>query len=104
MRLVLSKWEEMELAELIVDTNGNGRVSLPINDGACDDEICIVCSFRLSIFYSQPEINTGWRNVDSYALTIDEIYLDVNGITVDIEVEYDAGRIDTYVSQRLNQI
>lgn len=103
MRLVLSKWEEMELAELIVDTNGSGQVSLPINDGACDDEIRIVCDYRLSVFYENPEDSTGWRHVDTYALTIDEIYLDVNGITVDIEVEYDAGRIDTYVSQILNQ-
>lgn len=103
MRLVLSKWEEMELAELIVNAKGNGQVFLPIDDVSRDDEICIVCSYRFFKFYGQPEDNTGCRHVDTYALTIDEIYLDVNGITVDIEVEYDAGRIDTYVSQILNQ-
>ena len=104
MKVILSKWEEMELAELIADTNCSGQVSLPITDGACDDEIRIICDYRLSVFYRQPENNTGWRHVDTYALTIDEIYLDVNGMTLDIEVEYDAVRIDTCVSQLLNQI
>lgn len=101
MRLVLSKWEEMELAELIVNAKGNGQVFLPIDDVSRDDEICIVCSYRFSNSMGSQRIIQD--AVDTYALTIDEIYLDVNGITVDIEVEYDAGRIDTYVSQILNQ-
>ena len=100
MKLTLSKWDLIELAQKIAEANCDGSVSIPIYevDGR---GFQVVCEFNLHVYYGEREDNTGWQNVDITDFCVTNMYVACNGEPIDISVDWNESMLNEFVSDNI---
>lgn len=104
MKIVLSKWDIMDLATAIVDNRDVGEAAIPVYDDE-ENYLNLVCRFTLEIFREPKDMVTGWAHVDTYTFSYKEIVLEWNeDIIQDLEVDVDEALLDKFISGEIHRL
>lgn len=104
MKIVLSKWDIMDLATAIVDNRDVGEAAIPVYDDE-ENNLNLVCRFTLEIFREPKDMVTGWAHVDTYTFSYKEIVLEWNeDIILDLEVDVDEALLDKFISGEIHRL